>query len=342
MTHDVFISHSSLDKVAADAVCHGLETHGVRCWIAPRDQVAGKPYGVQIAQAIREAQVMVLVFSDNVNRSQAVLNEINIAAQANVTIVPFRIAAVEFNPELDYYLGRTHWLDAFPRPVQSYIEALATTVRRNLSAPGAAGPPPVTPAAPAAAPRRLGGSRIVFIGAAAVGGLVVVLLATIVVLALRGQSSTAALMSAQAAADTTPIRPSNPQQVATFENVVAPGGPPLTLPGVTVVSTAQMVDRIKAHDAGQIHLWLIDARGCSTQPTLPTADCMVPNTIDQIRSEIPSKTMELIFFTLDGSRSEAYQAAQAAIAAGYTDVLWYRGGVNAWSAAGLPTVSHTS
>src|SRR5580700_10658192 len=67
MSHDVFISHSSLDKLAADAICHGLEAKGIRCWIAPRDQVAGRAYGQQITTAIETAQVMVLIFSDNVN-----------------------------------------------------------------------------------------------------------------------------------------------------------------------------------------------------------------------------------------------------------------------------------
>src|SRR5579864_6425792 len=142
MGHDVFISYSSLDKPAADAVCHGLEAKGIRCWIAPRDQFAGQPYGEQIAAAIQSARVMVLVFSDNVNKSHAVHNEINLAASANVTIVPFRIAKVEFNPELHFYLGRMHWLDAFPQPVDTYIDALATTVERNLTRPLVSTPEP--------------------------------------------------------------------------------------------------------------------------------------------------------------------------------------------------------
>ena len=157
MSHDVFVSHSSLDKLAADAVCHGLEAKGIRCWIAPRDQVAGRAYGEQITAAIEHAQVMVLVFSDHVNNSQAVLNEINIAAGSNVTIVPFRIAAVEFNSELHFYLGRMHWLDAFPQPVSAYIDTLAATIQRNLkpptpgagegtSTPSVVPPPPAAPA----------------------------------------------------------------------------------------------------------------------------------------------------------------------------------------------------
>jgi hypothetical protein len=137
MAHDVFISHSTLDKPAADAVCHGLEARGIRCWMAPRDQIAGRAYGQQITEAIRDAGVMVLIFSENVNTSQAVLNEINLAAAANVTIVPFRIAKVEFNSELNYYLGRTHWLDAFPPPLDPHVDALAATIRRNLPEPAA-------------------------------------------------------------------------------------------------------------------------------------------------------------------------------------------------------------
>ncbi len=38
MAHEVFISHSSKDKLTADALCHALEQNGVSCWIAPRDE----------------------------------------------------------------------------------------------------------------------------------------------------------------------------------------------------------------------------------------------------------------------------------------------------------------
>jgi hypothetical protein len=150
VSHDVFISYSSLDKLAADAICHGLEAKGIRCWIAPRDQHAGRAYGEQITAAITSAQVMVLVFSDNVNNSQAVLNEINIAVGANVTIVPFRIAKVDFNSELHFYLGRMHWLDAFPPPVDAYIDALIATIQRNLKPPSepATATPHATPVQP--------------------------------------------------------------------------------------------------------------------------------------------------------------------------------------------------
>lgn len=36
MSHDIFLSYSSEDRTVADAVCAGLETQGIRCWLAPR------------------------------------------------------------------------------------------------------------------------------------------------------------------------------------------------------------------------------------------------------------------------------------------------------------------
>ena len=63
MAHDVFISHSTEDKPAADAVCAILEKKGVRCWIAPRDIMPGADWGESIVNAIRTSRVLLLLFS---------------------------------------------------------------------------------------------------------------------------------------------------------------------------------------------------------------------------------------------------------------------------------------
>lgn len=67
MGYDVFIGHSSKDKVAADAVCAALEDNGVRCWIAPRDIKPGRDWSEAIIDGIAAAKVMVLVFSQRSN-----------------------------------------------------------------------------------------------------------------------------------------------------------------------------------------------------------------------------------------------------------------------------------
>ena len=48
MTHDVFISYSSVDRTAADTVCSILEQNGIGCWIAPRDITPGLDFAEAI------------------------------------------------------------------------------------------------------------------------------------------------------------------------------------------------------------------------------------------------------------------------------------------------------
>jgi rhodanese-related sulfurtransferase len=409
MSHDVFISHSSLDKLQADAICHGLEAKGIRCWIAPRDQIAGKPYGEQITEAIESADVMVLVFSDNVNRSQAVLNEINIAAGSDVTIVPFRIASVEFNPELHFYLGRMHWLDAFPQPVDTYIDTLATTVRRNLrhtppppdptesdaggltTTGGAATtepplPPPAPSPPPPPVPPLAGGAAIVATAAPKTsytplliaGGVFagVVLLAIIISMtqkppaapapagpatpfmanAAPAPATPAAAAPAQNAgaapaptvgaqppagngSELTPVNPDNPASVNYYETVLTADGPPAALQGASIITTTQLIAAMRNRDAGANPFWLIDARGCDGEQSIPTSVCMNPNNLQTLEAKVPNKASRIVVFCHDGTCPMSYQMATQAVAAGYTSIYWYRGGINAWTAAGEPSVT---
>ena len=62
MAHDVFISHSSKDKVYADAVCATLESYDIRCWVAPRDILPGSDYGSSIVEGLKASKVMILIF----------------------------------------------------------------------------------------------------------------------------------------------------------------------------------------------------------------------------------------------------------------------------------------
>jgi PQQ-dependent catabolism-associated CXXCW motif protein len=49
------------------------------------------------------------------------------------------------------------------------------------------------------------------------------------------------------------------------------------------------------------------------------------------------KDTTLVFYCLSNNCWMSYNAALRAINAGYTNVRWYRGGIEAWKAAGLPT-----
>jgi len=91
MGHEVFISHSSKDKTAADAVCAALESNGIRCWIAPRDVKAGERWAASVVRAIADSRVMVLVFSSHTNGSQHIGLEVERAIHRGIAIAPIRI-----------------------------------------------------------------------------------------------------------------------------------------------------------------------------------------------------------------------------------------------------------
>lgn len=151
MAHQVFISHSSKDRVTAERVCSALEEGGIPCWIAPRDVTPGANYGRELVKAIEGARILVLLLSSNSNRSVQVAREVERAGSKDVAIVPFRIEDVKPSKELEFFVSSHHWLDAIALPLEPHLERLLDAVRSKLSAPATmmAGDTPPKPGAPA-------------------------------------------------------------------------------------------------------------------------------------------------------------------------------------------------
>ena len=150
MAHDVFISYSSMDKPIADGICASLEVAAIRCWIAPRDIAPGEDWPAAISNAIAQSQAMVLVFSSHSNSSDDVSRELNLAAKNKLIIIPFKIENVEPEPGIQYYLSRTHWLDAMNPPTKEQIRMLTERVLKVLTpdavrVPSAKTAPPAPP-----------------------------------------------------------------------------------------------------------------------------------------------------------------------------------------------------
>ncbi len=161
MPHEVFLSYSTKDTAATEAVCLFLEAEGVRCWMAPRDIPVGHDWAESIIGALNCCPVMVLIYSANANASMQVTREVQRAFEKGLVVFPFRIEAVQPNPGLEYYLGSVHWLDALTPPLEAHMGKLAREVQKALKrhAEGGAAVPafPVgtgaRPAAPGAAPK---------------------------------------------------------------------------------------------------------------------------------------------------------------------------------------------
>ncbi|MCL2755412.1 MAG: TIR domain-containing protein [Oscillospiraceae bacterium] len=148
MTHDVFISHSSKNKVTADAICHTLENNGIRCWIAPRDVMPGVEYAEELIRGIENCYIFLLVFSKDANISGPVGKEVESAFRYGKTVMPYRIEEVEMSKSFEYHLANLHWLDAFPD--DSDFRKLTAAIKNALGGKNAA---PAAPVAASAAPQ---------------------------------------------------------------------------------------------------------------------------------------------------------------------------------------------
>src|SRR6184192_3587220 len=144
MAHEVFISHSSLDKPLADAVCAALEKTAIRCWIAPRDVQPGRAFGGEITRAIKSSKAIVLIFSAHSNTSEQVLREVQLAANSRLHIVQFRIEDIVPNDDLEYYLSTPHWLDALSPPLERHLDRLQNSVKALLRLSAEEAPPQIT------------------------------------------------------------------------------------------------------------------------------------------------------------------------------------------------------
>jgi adenylate cyclase len=140
MPHDVFLSHSAADKAAAQAILAGLEERGIRCWIAPRDVLAGAEYGQQIVDAIKGCRAFAVIFSASANASPHVRREVERAVSMDKTILPIRVEDVMPTGAMEYCLSGTHWLDAISKPVEPHVPELVAAVQQVL------GPAPVSSA----------------------------------------------------------------------------------------------------------------------------------------------------------------------------------------------------
>jgi hypothetical protein len=102
--------------------------------MAPRDIRPGSSWGASIVQAIRQAPVMVLVFSSHANASPQIKREVERAVHFNNTIIPMRIENIMPDEDLEYFLGMPHWLDAFRPPLEPHLELLTRAVKELLGA----------------------------------------------------------------------------------------------------------------------------------------------------------------------------------------------------------------
>lgn len=121
---------------------------------------------------------------------------------------------------------------------------------------------------------------------------------------------------------------------------------PSSIPGGQLVTTKGLVDLVQGKRAPY---FLFDVLGGPEilPDAIPSMWMAQPGSFNDPTQQQFSQVMQqgtqgrketvLVFYCLSTNCWMSYNAALRAINAGYTNVLWYRGGIEAWKAAGLPT-----
>jgi PQQ-dependent catabolism-associated CXXCW motif protein len=117
---------------------------------------------------------------------------------------------------------------------------------------------------------------------------------------------------------------------------------PTAVPGARLITT----DGLRRALAGEGHPVLVDVRP-RPQATIPGAHVNNPigsdfsadaerAAADFLARIVPDRAAPVAFYCVNWECWLSYNAALRAVAAGYSNVHWYRGGIAAWFEAGLP------
>lgn len=124
------------------------------------------------------------------------------------------------------------------------------------------------------------------------------------------------------------------------------GPTPIEIPGGMRLTTRELSSMLKSTSAPI----LIDVASGNEHETLSGAYWLPGagrglNFIDEVQASLfrflekiteGNRNRALVFFCVNLECWLSYNAALRAVAAGYTSVYWYRGGLSAWRTAGLP------
>ncbi len=106
----VFISHSSKNEEPAEKICSILENHNHKCFLAARDIRAGREYAEEIVNGIDKSDAVVVLLSEEANKSPHVLREIERAVSHKIPIIIYKLEEVELTKSMEYFLMTHQWM----------------------------------------------------------------------------------------------------------------------------------------------------------------------------------------------------------------------------------------
>jgi len=135
----VFVCCATEDLATGEAVRASLESNGLKCLLPDRGLTPGQSLATVANEAMREAELFLLILTQHSNRSPEVRQRLESAAHFQLPVVTFRIEPVEPADEFSYFLWEKHFVDGFGSPPTEHIPSLVRQIK-TLAKPAGQGP----------------------------------------------------------------------------------------------------------------------------------------------------------------------------------------------------------
>ena len=128
---NIFVSFSTQDQAAALEILGRIEAADLKCWISCRDVPSGSDYQDAIVDALDQSGAMVLVFSNNANKSEEIKREMALASAKRLFVLPVRIEDAEPTKGFKYQLATRQYIDLFADHEKN-MALIVNTLQKHL------------------------------------------------------------------------------------------------------------------------------------------------------------------------------------------------------------------
>lgn len=123
----LFLSYSSKDYDIAENIREMLENRGISCWMAPISIPGGADYTEVIVDAIEKSSGIVLMLTENSQRSKWVPKELDIAITADKVIIPVHMDSSEIMKKIHFRITDSQMIEVYG-DISSVFEPLVDAV----------------------------------------------------------------------------------------------------------------------------------------------------------------------------------------------------------------------
>lgn len=115
MRHDIFVSYRRTDRSIADALVEKLRARGIAVWIDSHIE-GGADWRETIVEALSNSDMLVILFTDECNKSRQLKKELAIADDMQKPVVPILLENTRPRGAYLYELADRNWIQAWPSP----------------------------------------------------------------------------------------------------------------------------------------------------------------------------------------------------------------------------------